>query len=97
MLSYNGTNYMPIVIAAAVFILLAAGEYLICRKSESVFSRCVLLIVPAFFLVLTPFCMTGSSGGFVDLRAFAALVLLGCAAITAAAIGIGWLINKLKK
>ena len=97
MLSHNGTNYAPIVFAAAVFVLLAAGEYFLCRKTKRPLPKFILLLVPAVFLVLIPFCMAGSSGGFVDLRGFAAAVLFGCAAISALAVGTGWIISKLKK
>lgn len=97
MLSYNGTDYTLVVITVLAVVLLVAAEYFICAKAKRNFVKYILFVVPAAFLAVIPFTLTGSSGGFVDLRPLAAFIEFIAAAICAAAIGAGWLICKIKK
>lgn len=96
MLSYNGTDYTLVVIVVLAVVLLAALEYFLCAKVKQKFAKFILLVVPAALLVMIPFSLTGSSGGFIDLRPLVAFLEAAAAAICAAAIGSGWLIYKIK-
>lgn len=96
MLSYNGTDYTLVLTAVAFAVLLAAAEYILCAKVRNKYIKMIPLVVPVFFLVLIPFCLTGETGGFIDLRGLVAFICGVCAVISAAAIGIGWLIYKVK-
>lgn len=97
MLSHNGTDYTLIIAVVMVFVLLAAAEYLLCAKTKRRFLRFIPFSAPAAFLALIPFTIIENSGGFLDLRGLAIFLEISAAAICLAAIGVGWLLFRLKK
>ena len=95
MLSFNGTDYTLIFFFGTVIALFGL-EFLICRMTRRPFFRWLPMGYVAALLALSVACMFGDTGGFIDVRSFFALVILGYAAVCAVSIGLGWLLGRRK-
>ena len=93
MLSFNGTDYTFVFFFGSVFTLFLL-QFFLCRKARRCFFKWLPMGYVAALLFLSVACLYGDTGGFIDVRGFFALVILGYAAICAAAIGLGWLLGR---
>lgn len=96
MFTINGTDYTLYVIVAVSVIVLFTLQSVLCRRAKRMFLKLLPLGYVALTLVLAVACLFGDTGGFIDLRDAFALILCGYAAICAAAIGLAWLVCRMK-
>ena len=92
----NGTDYTFYLIVLGSFLLLFAVQYLLCRRVRIRLLRHLPWAYVVYLLGLAVATLFGDTGGFVDLRSFFALVILGYAVLCAVAIGLAHLVNRLR-
>ena len=93
----NGTDYTLPFLAIASFLVLFTIQFLLLRLKRLCFLRHLPWVWVAGVLILAVAGLFSDTGGWIDLRAFFALVLCGYAAICAAGIGLAHLVNHLQK
>ena len=93
----NGTDYTLPLTAVLSFLVMFAVQYLLLRTVRNRFLRHLPWGWVMGVVALAVIGLFGDTGGWIDVRAFFALVFCGYAAICAAGIGLAHLVNKLMK
>ena len=99
MLIINGVDWGYYIVLGGWFLIPAAVQLLLCRKSRGCIRflpllGCAAVLLVALLLALGVF---GSGNGFIPANSFLALVLAVPACCVLAGVGLGWLLHRMIK